>query len=112
MRKNLVKLSVMFTFLFITGLAFMFGNNQNYDVQCFDNFEYEKDNKEQLNFIRNQEIKKGKNGCENVESKWHLKVYFDGNGNWVKFENYNHKNQLLRTFHNTLSIKNNTLANQ
>jgi len=99
-RKKFSKLIILVFLFVITGLVVIFGLQQNYEMKLFKTFrtDINSENEKQIILI---------NPITTQESKeqWHIKAYFDGNGELIKFENYNKDGKLYDINYNTNSFK-------
>ncbi len=93
--------------LLFLGIFVLFGHNNDYTTRYFETFRYvsQGSNSNQIYFINELSEKQ-------IKDKWYIQVYYDSDGEWVRFEKYKISNDSekprglrIQTIENTLSIK-------
>ena len=100
MKNRLSLIIITFVSVFILLFSVVYGFDIKYDVRFYQTFRYSNnsDNSKAIVFLNRISKKQA------IKS-WHVKVYFDNTGNWVKFDNYNKNGNKLQTISNTILVK-------
>ena len=97
MKRNHIKLILLvFTFSLVCYAA-LFGIGMDKSVKYYQTFRYDNSHSQGKSIIFLNELSK-----KQRQSNWYVKVYFDGNGEWTKFENYNRDGKLVQAINNSI----------
>ncbi len=98
-RKKILTYSILVIFLLGGGITFLVASQQNLDVKYFETFHYSDFSKpNEITFINQLKEKE-------TENKWYIKVYFNQNGEVIKFETKDKENNIYETISDTSNLQ-------
>ncbi|MDH5680893.1 MAG: hypothetical protein OEZ36_04880 [Spirochaetota bacterium] len=97
MKRKYLKTTLLVLSLSLLCYAALFGLGLNHSVKYYQTFRYVSNEQQGKAIIFLNELSK-----KQKQHKWHVKVFFDGDGNWTKFENYNRDGKLVQAISNTI----------
>ena len=99
---KLFKFTGLVVFLVIFSLVALVGYNQSYTYKYYETFRYVTNANQSKELILIDELT-----TQEIDGKWYLKVYFDGDNQVVKLENYDKDGNLYESVTDTqlLNVK-------